>query len=48
VSHRIGYLEQMLEELCDRHDTDFMIGSQIADWFVAAVRIFPNGFAYPS
>ena len=33
VSHRIGFLHKMLELLCDRDDTIFMTGRQIADWF---------------
>jgi hypothetical protein len=39
VPHRIGYLEQMLDDLLGRDDTIFMTGSQIADWFVAADAI---------
>jgi hypothetical protein len=33
VAHRIGYLVRMLDLLCDRNDTVFMTGSQIADWY---------------
>ncbi len=39
VPHRIGYLEQMLDDLLGRDDTIFMTGSQIADWFVEADAI---------
>jgi len=31
--HRFPYLERMLDMLCDRLDTAFMSGSEIADWF---------------
>ena len=36
VPHRIGYLAKMLDTLQARNDTVFMLGSEIADWFVEA------------
>jgi hypothetical protein len=36
VLHRIGFVEKMLDVLRARHDTVFMTGGQIVDWFVAA------------
>ncbi len=36
VPHRIGYLAKMLDTLQARNDTVFMLGSEIADWFVKA------------
>ena len=36
VLHRIGFVEKMLDLLCARHDTVFMTGGEIVDWFLAA------------
>ncbi len=36
VPHRIGFLAKMLDTLQARNDTVFMLGSEIADWFVEA------------
>jgi hypothetical protein len=38
VLHRIGFVEKMLDLLCARHDTVFMTGGEIVDWFLAANR----------
>ena len=36
VPHRIGYLARMIDDLQARHDTIFMTGAGIADWFIEA------------
>jgi len=38
VPHRIGLLESFLDRLAERDDAVFMTGSQISDWFIAALR----------
>ena len=36
VPHRFAYLERMLDLLQGRDDTTFVVGGQIADWYVSA------------
>ena len=36
VPHRFAYLERMLDILQERGDTIFVVGRQIADWYMAA------------
>ena len=36
VPHRFAYLERMLDLLQARDDTTFVVGGQIADWYVSA------------
>ncbi|MEE2722814.1 MAG: polysaccharide deacetylase family protein, partial [Pseudomonadota bacterium] len=36
VPHRFAYLERMLDLLQGREDTVFVVGRQIADWYMAA------------
>ena len=36
VPHRFAYLERMLDILQERDDTIFVVGRQIADWYMAA------------
>lgn len=36
VPHRFAYLERMLDLLQARNDTTFVVGGQIADWYVSA------------
>lgn len=38
VPHRINYVMEILDMLCQRSDTVFMTGAQVLDWFVAAER----------
>jgi len=43
VLHRIRFVEKMLDTLLARHDTVFMTGGQIADWFIEADRANGGG-----
>jgi allantoinase len=43
VLHRIRCVEKMLDTLLARHDTVFMTGGQIADWFTEADRAKGGG-----
>lgn len=36
VPHRFGYLERMLDLLQSRSDTVFVVGAEIADWYMSA------------
>ena len=36
VPHRFAYLERMLDLLQARDDTNFVVGRQIADWYISA------------
>lgn len=35
VAHRINYLTEIVDQLCDRSDTIFVNGSQLTDWYLS-------------
>ena len=47
VPHRIHELERMLDLLTASPDAGFFTGSQLADWYAAAVRVIVEGFFEP-